>query len=89
VLAAAEWWELPPARAGRQANRNVVRAVESVAERLGNTPAICRRCYVHPAVIEAYLDGSLLNGLKRPSRRSSSGLPPEEAAVLELVSRTS
>jgi DNA topoisomerase-1 len=49
VLAACALRELPPARASRQANRHVVRAVESVAERLGNTPAICRRCYVHPA----------------------------------------
>jgi len=84
VLAACALRELP-AHAGRQANRQVVRAVESVAERLGNTPAICRRCYVHPAVIEAYLDGSLRDALGSRARRASVGLPPEEAAVLELV----
>jgi len=84
VLAACALRELPT-HAGRQANRQVVRAVESVAERLGNTPAICRRCYVHPAVIEAYLDGSLRDALGSRARRASVGLPPEEAAVLELV----
>ena len=85
VLAACALRELPTAHGGRQANRQVVRAVESVAERLGNTPAICRRCYVHPAVIEAYLDGSLRDALGSRARRASGGLPPEEAAVLELV----
>ena len=43
----------------------MVRAVESVAKRLGNTPAICRKCYIHPAVFEGYLDGSLAEGLKQ------------------------
>jgi DNA topoisomerase-1 len=85
VLAASALRQLPPAHDQRQANRCVVRAVESVAERLGNTPAICRRCYVHPAVIESYLDGSLRGALESRSRRSPGGLPPEEAAVLALV----
>ena len=84
VLAACALRELPAARDKRHANRNVVRAVESVAERLGNTPAICRRCYVHPAVIEAYLDGSLRDAPRtRPA--AVRGLPPDEAGVLALV----
>ncbi len=41
------------------AKRNVVQAVQEVAERPGNTPAVCRNCYIHPAVLDAYLDGSL------------------------------
>ena len=41
----------------REAERNIVRAIERVAVRLGNTPAICRKCYVHPDVLQAYLDG--------------------------------
>jgi DNA topoisomerase I len=53
VLAAWALHGLPPADGKTQANRNVVRAIRAVATRLGNTPAICRRCYVHPAVIEA------------------------------------
>ena len=84
VLAARALRELPAASDERHANRNVVRAIESVAERLGNTPAICRHCYVHPAVIEAYLDGSLRGALRtRPA--AARGLPPDEAGVLALV----
>jgi tRNA threonylcarbamoyladenosine biosynthesis protein TsaE len=46
------------------AKRNVTRAIERVASELGNTPAICRKCYVHPEVFEAYFDGTLLQQLK-------------------------
>jgi DNA topoisomerase IB len=48
-----------------QGKKNVVRAIEAVAEKLGNTPSICRKCYVHPAVIESYLDGSMLDALRQ------------------------
>jgi DNA topoisomerase I len=41
----------------------IVRAVEKVAKHLGNTPAICRRCYIHPAIFDGYLDGTLLEAL--------------------------
>jgi DNA topoisomerase-1 len=72
-----------------QARRNVMRAIEAVAKRLGNTKAICRKCYVHPAVIDAYLDGSLVRALRRrvgkELRRSLATLPPEEAAVLAFL----
>ena len=46
------------------AKRNVTKAIESVAERLGNTKAVCRKCYVHPAIVDAYMDRSLLETLK-------------------------
>lgn len=67
--------------------KNLVRAIESVAEKLGNTPSICRKCYVHPEVINAYLDGSLVNHLKKRAARElrNGQLPPEEAAVLRLL----
>jgi DNA topoisomerase-1 len=72
-----------------QAKKNVLRAIESVAERLGNTPTICRKCYVHPAVIEAYLDGSMLQALQQRAREELAqdvhSLSPEEAAVLGLL----
>jgi DNA topoisomerase-1 len=42
-----------------QAKRNVVAAIKAVAERLGNTPAVCRKCYVHPAVLDCYMAGNL------------------------------
>jgi DNA topoisomerase I len=71
-----------------QAKRNVVRAIEAVAGQLGNTPAVCRRSYVHPAVLDAYLEGSMLAALRRRAEEMSerlSGLEPEEAAVLALL----
>jgi DNA topoisomerase-1 len=71
------------------ARRNITQAIERVAERLGNTKAICRKCYVHPAVIDAYLDHSLVETLKSRTeqelRGSLSKLPAEEAAVLTLL----
>jgi DNA topoisomerase-1 len=42
-----------------QARKNVVRAVEAVARQLGNTKAVCRKCYIHPAIFESYLEGRL------------------------------
>jgi DNA topoisomerase-1 len=47
------------------AKRNITKAIERVAERLGNTKAVCRKCYIHPAVIDAYMDRSLVATLKR------------------------
>ncbi len=71
------------------AKRNITRAIERVAERLGNTKAVCRKCYVHPAIIDAYLDRSLVATLKAKTekvlRSSLSTLSPEEAAVLALL----
>ena len=73
-----------------EAKRNVVRAVESVAKRLGNTKAVSRKCYIHPAVFDAYMDGSMVKmRIVRPRRngRSRSGLSECEAAVLALLQR--
>jgi DNA topoisomerase-1 len=71
------------------AKRNITRAIEHVAERLGNTQAICRKSYVHPAIIEAYMDRSLVKTLKRRAERELRGtlhrLSSEEAAVLALL----
>ena len=72
-----------------QAKKNLVQAIASVAERLGNTPAVCRKCYMHPDVINCYLDGTLVETLKqraeRQLRRGLHALRPEEAAVLGLL----
>lgn len=71
------------------AKRNITRAIEHVAERLGNTQAICRKSYVHPAIVEAYMDRSLLETLQRRTeselRSTLHRLSPEEAAVLALL----
>lgn len=72
-----------------QAKKNVVQAIEMAAKRLGNTPAICRKCYVHPAVIESYMDGSMIDALKQRAEEelteSLHDLSPEEAAVIALL----
>ncbi|KPV51128.1 DNA topoisomerase I, partial [Kouleothrix aurantiaca] len=74
-----------------QKKKNIVRAVESVAERLGNTPAVCRKSYVHPAVLDCYLDGTLLDTLQQRVEQefaaSARQLRPEEAAVFGLLIR--
>ena len=71
--------------------KNVKAAIEKVASRLGNTPTICRKCYVHPQVVTSYLDGSLLQEIKSDVEQtlseSSEHLRPEEAALLGLLSR--
>ena len=56
VLASMALQEMVEVDSEAGAKKNVVEAIESVAERLGNTPTVCRKCYVHPAVIEAYLE---------------------------------
>lgn len=75
-----------------QAKRNVVAAIEQVAKDLGNTREICRKCYVHPAVVGAYMDGTLAETLQRraesQARSSPRGLRPEEAAVLALLQQS-
>ncbi|WP_239991986.1 DNA topoisomerase IB [Rhodopila globiformis] len=72
-----------------KARRNVVQAVESVSKMLGNTPAICRKCYIHPAIFDGYLDGSLLDALKRRTAEKLAdpghGLKAEEAAVVAFL----
>ncbi len=68
-----------------KAKKNVLQAVESVSKMLGNTPAICRKCYIHPAIFDGYLDGQLLEALKTRTEEKladpGSGLTAEEAAV--------
>jgi DNA topoisomerase-1 len=66
-----------------QTKKNVVAAVKAVAERLGNRPATCRKYYVHPAVLEAYAEGTLLPAL--PVEGNTSWRR-EELAVIQLVS---
>lgn len=71
-----------------EAKRHVVHAIEKVAEMLGNTPAVCRRCYIHPAIIDAYLAGQTIRLRQsaaelRGSR--STRLSPQEVAVMALL----
>lgn len=73
----------------KEAKSRVAESIKLVAERLGNTPAICRQCYIHPYVIEAYLKGTLADMLDRGQdtkrRKKIGGLSEEESAVLALL----
>jgi DNA topoisomerase-1 len=72
-----------------EARRNLTGAVETVATRLGNTPAICRKCYVHPAVVDAYVDRVLPRSVNRigRSRASAARLQGDEQALLAILQR--
>ena len=71
-----------------EAKHNIVCAIKSVAEQLGNTPSVCRKCYVHPAILESYLDESLAQMLEDHSnkkRKRRRGLRTDEAVVLDIL----
>jgi DNA topoisomerase-1 len=88
VLAACALREFEEFTSETQAKKNIVQAIESVARKLGNTKAVCRKCYVHPAVLDAYLDGTTIDVImKHASRllRKFNGLSREEVAVLALL----
>jgi DNA topoisomerase-1 len=93
VLAARALQLVEAVDSNAKRKKNVVRAVEAVAQRLGNTKAVCRKCYIHPAIINAYMDGTLVKHLEARAateleRRSKNrALPPEETAVLKLLQR--
>jgi DNA topoisomerase I len=67
----------------------IVRAVEKVARHLGNTPAVCRRCYIHPAILDGYVDGTLLEALAAKTdaylKENIEHMSPEEAAVTAFL----
>jgi len=89
VLAAWALSELGDGRTKKEMKKNVLRAVERVAGRLGNTVAISRKSYVHPVVFDAYLDGTLLDTLRQrldhEVRAGEDHLQREEMAVLALL----
>ncbi|MCD2518526.1 DNA topoisomerase IB [Massilia sp. G4R7] len=89
VLAALALQEFEKFDSEAQAKKNIVRAIESVAEKLGNTPSVCRKCYVHPVVLDAYLDGTVLETLRERTeeelKQDLHALQPEEAAVLAML----
>jgi DNA topoisomerase-1 len=79
-----------------QGKKNIVSAVEAVARRLGNTKAVCRKCYIHPAVFDAYMDGSMVRAMARRgmgasrnggAARRADRLSAAETAVLALLQR--
>jgi DNA topoisomerase-1 len=69
-----------------QATHNIGEAIKAAAEHLGNTPAICRKSYVHPQVINAYIDGTLLSAFEHSTAKdTATGLHLDESIVLELL----
>jgi DNA topoisomerase I len=89
MLAALALQEFETFDSQAQAKKNILGAIQKVAKQLGNTPSVCRKCYVHPAVIDAYLDGDMLGTLMQRTEQEPTGdlakLSPEEAAVLALL----
>jgi DNA topoisomerase-1 len=89
VLAAWALEEMSSFDSQAAAKRNVTAAIERVAGRLGHTATICRKSYIHPEIVDAYMTGDLLSNLKGAVEaelaRDLAGLEPEEAAVLAFL----
>ena len=71
------------------AKKQVTTAIKAVAKILGNTPAVCRKCYVHPVVLQTYLNGAMIEGLKRKTEQALANNVPDlqsvEAAVMTFL----
>ena len=87
VLAAAYLADCEPCDTKKALTKNITATVSAVAAQLGNTPAVCRKAYIHPAVLNHYLDGSLLTRLEHVATEHfhDSALRPEEQAILNLL----
>jgi DNA topoisomerase I len=86
VLAAKALAEVAQFKTKAEAKRNVVKAIESVAKRLGNTKAVCRKCYIHPAILDSYMDGATLSVVaSRAARLRGARLSSEERAVVRMI----
>ena len=86
VLAVEALFKIPPETSPNLLKKNVVKAVAEVAEQLGNTVAVCRKCYIHPAVLDAYMAQTFGKDLKLSTR--IAGLSQHESAVLRFLRRT-
>jgi DNA topoisomerase-1 len=94
MLAARELFALGPAKSQREAERNMIKAIDAVAKRLGNTRAVCRKYYVHPGLVRAYLQGLTVPIPTNPSTharrdRPSGALRTHEVAVLQFLQEDS
>ena len=89
VLACELLQAFEPFTSTTQAKKNIVDAIKSVAGRLGNTPAVCRKCYIHPAVLDAYLNGESVAAAKRKLdaeiAEHTHALREEELALVNLL----
>jgi DNA topoisomerase-1 len=91
VRAATILADLGPAKNEREAKKNVVLACKLVSTELGNTPAVCRSAYIHPAVFDRYLQGRTIAPLMREAPRPDDANPgryyPEEAALMRFLEK--
>jgi DNA topoisomerase-1 len=87
VLAVTALRELQPGRNKTHCEKNVLIAIDAVAGLLGNTRAVCRKSYVHPGVVDCYVDGSLAKLLERRAKGAKpvAGLRPDELALLAVL----
>jgi DNA topoisomerase-1 len=87
VLAAMALREFERVTSQRQAKKNVLLAIEAVAKMLGNTAAVCRKCYIHPVILDSYLEGGAIEVLDQKAGRKLAGgqLKAEEMMVLALL----
>lgn len=75
-----------------QAKKNIVQAIQAVAKRLGNTPSVCRKCYIHPAVLECYMAGEIVRLIEDQAEQQeeenpSAALRQEEEWLMDLLRR--
>lgn len=91
VLAALALAEYEKVDSQAAAKRNVRAAIEAVASRLGNTPTVCRKCYIHPEIFESYLTDELVlearDAVEKEIREDVAKLRPEEAVVLAFLQK--
>jgi DNA topoisomerase-1 len=89
VLAIRELTASGPCRDDREGQSTLVNAVKAVARQLGNRPATCRKYYIHPAILDSYLAGSLLPAVEQGEQQQVAyaglGLKPEEYCVMVIV----
>jgi len=91
VLACTMLQEFEAFESQTQAKKNVVQAIRDVAARLGNTPSVCRKCYVHPAVLDTYFSGAMIHTVKKQVEDETADSPhslrQEEVALLHLLQK--
>ena len=91
VLACSMLQEFEEFGSQTQAKKNVVQAIKQVAERLGNTPSVCRKSYVHPAVLDSYLSGAMIRTVKEKiedtAEASPHALHAEETTLLRFLEK--
>ncbi len=87
VLAARALAETAAFRSAAEARRRISTAIEVVAGQLGNSKTVCRKSYIHPAILDAYMNGATVAASKKPGARLAHGrgLSADEAAVVRLL----